>query len=338
MGPLFPVESVPAPLWDRMQAVRSMPAPPRVVAIDGLIIDSTKTDLSAYRKSARLAALPGILPLPSNLAQYQGSLDLGGVVYTAIFNPGDARKNWLQMINAFCEALRDKSDATLLLKLTHHEPAQMLPDMLEAVYTMGPASCRVLLVHAYLPPSTYNALLRNTTYALNVSSGEGQCLPLMEYMSAGIPALACTHTSMGDYVDRECAFVIDSSPEPGAWPHDQRQSYRTVRQRTHYQSLVSAYRNSYYVAKHEPDVYAAMSEAAVRSLEKYCSMQVVRPKLERFLHKRLASALATAEDAVSSAGHAAPSSSDRGGSRHRPGPCTSIPPHHGQAGTLDEMP
>lgn len=287
MGPNFPVECVPAPLWDRIQAVRRMPPPAHVLPVNGLIIDSTRTDLRAYRKSARIEALPDILPLPPNLGEYQGSIDMNGIVYTAIFNPGDARKRWMQMINAFCEALHDKSDATLLLKLTHHDPSEMLPNMLEAVYTMGPVSCRVLFVHAYLEEPEYNAMLRNTTYVLNVSSGEGQCLPLMEYMSAGIPAVACRHTSMSDYIDSECAFIIDSSPEPGTWPHDQRQSYRTVRQRTHYHSLVSAYRNSYYVAKHEPDVYAAMSDAAVRSLERYCSVGVVRPRLQHFLQRSL---------------------------------------------------
>jgi hypothetical protein len=109
----------------------------------------------------------------------------------------------------------------------------------------------------------------------------------MEYMSAGVPAVACRHTSMNDYVNDACAFVVESSLEPGAWPHDQRQALRTMRQRIHYQSLVNAYRNSYHVAKYEPDVYAAMSNAAARSLERYCSMRVVRPRLERFLHSLL---------------------------------------------------
>lgn len=284
----LPIVCAPAPLWDRMQALRDAPAPPRTLAIDGLLIDSTRTDLSFYCKSALLAAAPDALPLPSNLDEYQGSIDLDGVVYTAIFNPYDARKNWLQMINAFCEALRDKPDATLLIKLTHHDPADIIPDMLEAIYTMGPASCRVLLVHAYLQQADYNALLLNTTYAVNVSNGEGQCLPLMEYMSAGVPAVACRHTSMLDYIDSDCAFVIGSSLEMGAWPHDQRQAYRTMRRRVHFQSLVNAYRRSYYVAHHEPDVYARMSEAARQSLERYCSTRVVRPRIERFLAERIA--------------------------------------------------
>ncbi|MBE1159202.1 glycosyltransferase [Dyella acidiphila] len=283
MGEDFLIESIPAPLWDRMQSVRRASQPPRVLRAKGLVIDSTRTDLHAYRKETLQAALPDTLPLPANTHSYDEQIDLEGIVYTAIFNPGDARKNWLKMICAFCEAFRDTRDATLLIKLTHHNPAAIIPNMLEAIYTMGPVRCRILFVHAYLDDDEYISLLLNSTYAVSVSTGEGQCLPLMEYMSAGIPAISCRHTSMGDYINEECAFVVDSSLEPGAWPHDQRQALRTMRQRVHHQSLVHAYRKSYHVAKHEADVYAAMSEAAVRSLKNYCSIAVVQPRLERFL-------------------------------------------------------
>jgi glycosyltransferase involved in cell wall biosynthesis len=245
-----------------------------------MVIDSQRVDLSAYRKSLLLAAEPGVLPLPQVRAAERGVLDLDGVVYTAIFNPHDARKNWMEMISGFCDALRHQSDATLLIKLTHHDPA----------YKMGRMSCRVLLVHAYLQRPDYNALLRATTYAINTSHGEGQCLPLMEYMSAGKPALAPRHTSMRDYVNEDGAFVIESSAEPGTWPHDQRQVFRTLRQRIHYQSVVQAYRRSYHVARHEPQVYAAMGNAAAASLQRYCSIEVVRPRLHRFIHDRLQAA------------------------------------------------
>lgn len=287
MGADFHIESVPAPLWDRMQSVRHTVKPPRVLHTNGLVIDSTRTDLAAYRKKALREASPNILPVPSTARDHDGKIDLSGVIYTAIFNPGDARKNWLLMINAFCEALRDKNDTTLLIKLTHYDPSAIIPNMLESVYTMGPATCRVVLVHAYLEDHEYNSLLLNSTYAVNVSNGEGQCLPLMEYMSAGVPAVACRHTSMNDYINDECAFVVDSSYEPGAWPHDQRQAWRTMRQRIHYQSLVKAYRNSYHVARHEPAVYAAMSRAAISSLEQFCSMKVIKPRLEKFLQRML---------------------------------------------------
>lgn len=294
VGTNFPVICAPAPLWDRMQALRSTPAAPVTLSIAGRVIDSRRIDVSAYRKNLMMAALPDTLPLPDHTSGEAVELSLDGVVYTAIFNPHDARKNWLEMITGFCDALRYKSDATLLIKLTHHDPSDIIPNLLEAVYKMGRLSCRVVLVHAYLQKPQYNALLCATTYAVNTSHGEGQCLPLMEYMSAGKPAVAPCHTSMLDYITPDGAFVVDSSGEPGTWPHDQRQAYRTLRQRIHYQSLVDAYRHSYHVARYEPQVYAAMGAAAAASLQRYCSIDVVRPRLQRFIGERLAACTSNA--------------------------------------------
>ena len=287
LGQGFPIACVPAPLWERMQPLREPGDVPTRLLIDGLVIDSQRIDLSAYRKSLVLAAEPDVLPLPVIHPDDRGVISLDGVVYTAIFNPHDARKNWMDMINSFCDALRDKNDATLLIKLTHHDPSDIIPTYLEQIYKMGRMSCRVVLVHAYLDRADYNALLRGTTYAVNISHGEGQCLPLMEYMSAGKPALAPRHTSMRDYVDERGAFVIESSAEAGTWPHDQRQAFRTLRQRIHYQSAVNAYRRSYHVARHEPQTYAAMGDAAAASLRRYCSIEVVRPRLRQFIQARL---------------------------------------------------
>ena len=87
--------------------------------------------------------------------------------------------------------------------------------------------------------------------------------------------------------------VIDSSAEPGTWPHDQRQAFRTLRQRIHYQSVVEAYLRSYHVARYEPQVYAAMGDAAAASLQRYCSIDVVRPRLHRFIHDRLEASSST---------------------------------------------
>ena len=284
LGANFTIVSAPAPLWDRMQTVHGPHTTPATLPIlRGVAIDSRRTQLADYRHSLLEAALPEALPLPANRHQHQTEIPLDGVLYTAVFNPYDGRKNCMLMIGAFCDALRDKPDATLLLKLTHHDPSKLIPDMLEIIYRAGDIACRVLLVHAYLEGADYHTLLRATTYAVNTSHGEGQCLPLMEYMSAGKPAIAPRHTSMLDYVDEHCAFVVDSSAEIGTWPHDQRQAFRTLRQRIHYQSLVMAYRRSYHVAREEPDVYASMSKAATESLRRYCSMETVRPRLQGLL-------------------------------------------------------
>ena len=53
---------------------------------------------------------------PDTTAQVETQVD--GVVYVTVFNPRDGRKNWHQLITAFCWAFRETSDATLVLKIT----------------------------------------------------------------------------------------------------------------------------------------------------------------------------------------------------------------------------
>ena len=287
LGEAFPVLVTPAPLWDRLM-VKAVPQGRRnaeslPMRVDGMLIDSLGTDLTPYSMAARHAAAPAPLPLPKEMQLGSTELRLTGIVYTAVFNPGDGRKNWVDMIGAFCEAFRFATDATLLLKLSHHDVSEVIPEMLGCMHKAGNFACRVVILQGYLPQDNYERLLEATSYAVNCSHGEGQCLPLMEYMSSGKPAISPNHTAMRDYVDDSCAFVVDSSLVPGTWPHDQRQAFRTVREQVHFESLVQAYRASHYIALHEPDTYACMANAAIRSLRRYCSREVVKPRLRHFL-------------------------------------------------------
>lgn len=293
VGQDFPILSAPAPVWDTVAALRDAgPAKPVAQAIvlqlEGMVIDSRDTDLSAYDKSSLLAAEGQPLPLPATRQQGHCEVVLDGVVYTSIFNPGDGRKNWQDMIQAFCIAFKDVADATLVLKLTHYDVSSLVPEMLEIMYKCGDLACRVVMLHGYLEQDAYERLLLATSYAVNTSMGEGQCLPLMEYMSAGKPAIAPQHSSMADYIDETCAFVLRSSLEPSTWPHDPRQAMRTLRHRLDFGSIVIAYRESHQVANGFPDRYAQLSEGAIRSLQGYCSRDIVRERLRQAITRHLA--------------------------------------------------
>lgn len=292
MGQQFPIVSAPAPVWDSMAALRDAgPARPVaqgiVLQLEGMVIDSRDTDLSAYDKSSLLAAEGQPLPLPANRQQGSCEVVLDGVVYTSIFNPGDGRKNWQDMIQAFCIAFKDVADATLVLKLTHYDVSSLVPEMLEIMYKCGELACRVVMLHGYLEQDAYERLLLATSYAVNTSMGEGQCLPLMEYMSAGKPAIAPQHSSMADYIDERCAYVLGSSLEPSTWPHDPRQAMRTLRHRLDFGSIVEAYRESHRIAIEVPEQYAHLSQGAVASLQRYCSREVVLDQLRTAINHQL---------------------------------------------------
>jgi glycosyltransferase involved in cell wall biosynthesis len=210
-------------------------------------------------------------------------LALDGVVYTSVFNPNDGRKNWVDMVLAFCEALAAKPDATLVLKFTHRDPEFAFAVLNDVLHRVRPFQCRVVALSAFLDDPHYERLVAASTYAVNSSHGEGQCLPLMEFMACGRPAIAPDHTAMGDYVDAHVAFVIESDLEPCTWPQDRRARFRAHRHRLNWMSLVRCFEASYHTARNDPEGYRTMAEEGQRRQQTNCSLAAATARLRQFL-------------------------------------------------------
>lgn len=206
-----------------------------------------------------------------------------GVLYTAILNPNDGRKNWEDIITAFVYALRDRPGATLLVKITNENLNMFFEEIFTFFTRLHPFQCRIVFIHGYLPDEDYQQLIVNSHYIVNASRGEGQCLPLMEFMSSGVPAIAPRNTAMLDYIDAGNAFLVESSPELAYWPHDPRQVYRTFWHRINWQTLYQAFVDSEEVCRKSPGRYRQMGAAAIASLQQFCSMDVARESLREFL-------------------------------------------------------
>ncbi|VVM43378.1 glycosyltransferase [Pseudomonas fluorescens] len=292
----YPIVAVPAPVWDRFAARGAQlqgknSTEPLCLTIKGLVADSRTLDLNAFGP-AHLRSGEGIdfaAPITEQ------ALLLDGVVYTSVFNPGDGRKNWEDMLSAFCVSFRDVEDATLVLKLTHHDAEEALGDILHHLYKNQSYRCRIVLIYGYLADPDYERLVQATRYVVNTSYGEGQCLPLMEFMSCGKPAVAPRTTAMIDYLSADNAFLIESTDELTAWPHDPRRAFRTLRYVTSWASLCEAYQASYEVAKNQPARYAQMSAQAVNSLQGFCSQAVAEQRLQVFLAQLFEQRLAAME-------------------------------------------
>lgn len=216
---------------------------------------------------------------------------LQGVVYTAVITPSDGRKNWEDLITAFAWAFRDVEDATLVLKLGGPRQLEHHCQMLMLLSKLSPIKCRVIAIHGYLDDPDYRQLIDATTYYVNASLCEGLCMPLLEFLSAGVPAIAPNHTAMADYIDSEFAFVVDSHADmPALWPHGDWNVYRTRRYQVDWYSLMQSYRNSYLRARGDAVAYEDMSRHAAAAMRVYCSIDSVRSELQPFLQAQVAEA------------------------------------------------
>ncbi|SDK92325.1 glycosyltransferase [Pseudomonas indica] len=225
----------------------------------------------------------GITPRMPDWEPSDCQLELSGVVFTALFNPYDGRKNWADMLTAFCAAFRDTPDATLVFKLGHREYQSAMHDMLIWMARMPRFQCRIVLLQGFLEGRDFDNLIRASAFAVNASHGEGQCLPLMEFLSCGKPAIAPRHSAMLDYIDESVAFVVDSWLDATAWSHDPRLAYRTCRHQLDWSSLVRAYQAAYQCAKQDPERYERMSAQSIERMRQHCSQAVAIERLKGFL-------------------------------------------------------
>ncbi|WP_137817362.1 glycosyltransferase [Pseudomonas sp. 2FG] len=250
-----------------------------------LVIESDDKRLEP-RNPVEPSSLPksGVNPRTPQWVLNECSFELSGVVFTALFNPYDGRKNWVDMLTAFCAAFKDTADATLVFKLGHHEYQSALNDMLMCMARMPKFKCRVVLLQGFLEKAEFDSLIRASAFVVNASHGEGQCLPLMEFLSCGKPAIAPRHSAMLDYIDSEVAFVVDSWLDATAWSHDPRLAYRTCRHQIDWASLVRAYCAAYQCVRNEPSRYTQMSAAAIERMRGHCSQAVAMTRLEDFLN------------------------------------------------------
>jgi glycosyltransferase involved in cell wall biosynthesis len=210
------------------------------------------------------------------------SIDVSGVVYVSVFNPDDGRKNWHHLITAFCWALRDAPDATLVLKMTQNDLSTYYVELMTLLSQLSPFACRVVVMHGYLQDEEFARLYGAASFYVNASRCEGLCLPLMEFMSCARPVIAPDHTAMRDYIDDRVDFVVKSSREPTIWPEDARILYRTLRHRPDWGSLKTAYAQSYAMAKDQPQTWHAMADAASERMRDYCSFTPVQQRLAQF--------------------------------------------------------
>jgi glycosyltransferase involved in cell wall biosynthesis len=138
----------------------------------------------------------------------------------------------------------------------------------------------VVLLPDFLSEAEMFELARASTYYLTTTRAEGNCLPLMNYLAAGRPGISPAHTAIGDYFNSRVGFVVESHPEPAAWPQDSRLRWRTTWHRLVWPSLVEQIRRSYQVAKHDRAAYQVMAAAGREKMRQWAHPDAVWRSLE----------------------------------------------------------
>lgn len=301
LGQDYPVFRIPSPVWDGLKTVRSRNL--RSISykrfslqFSGAVLDSLAINFDhldeefgrQYKRDNKpvfdagmsrsgdvcQVAMPGTPQL----------LEVSGVVYTSIFNPFDGRKNWQSMVTAFCHAHRDNRRATLIMKISANHYAGFTDAVVDMLRKLAPIKCRVIVIYGFLDEDEYQKLVIGTSFYVNTSFGEGQCIPLMEFLSAGIPAIAPKVTAMEDYIRRRHSLQVKAHCEPSCWQHDPREKYRCMHYRVDWQSLKRAYRLSYFLAMPPGfPLYKLMQLLAVLTSYRHCSISACAKELRKLM-------------------------------------------------------
>ena len=266
------------------QAIRALRFAPRLVVPPGprRSAPNAFADIHLQVRTADLFAIPRqTTAAASDLVSIR--FDEREIIYTSVFNPADGRKNWRDMMTAFCSACAACENATLIFKFIHRDSSWEYNDTREILSRLPPYRCRVVVIDGFLNDDSYRQLIARSAFVVTSSLSEGQCLPLLEFLSCGKPAVSTRNTAMQDYLDGDIGFVARSSPELCCWPHDTRNVLRAHRYRVDWQSLKLAFEDSYRVATRDPKRYEQMGARAIARMRDHCSEAVALSKLESFL-------------------------------------------------------
>ncbi len=228
----------------------------------------------------------------------QAVLALDGIVFTSVLAPKDGRKNWQDILSAFAIAFADTPDATLVFKMIGADAAFWWWEFHDIITRLPQFSCRVIVLQGYLTDDMYQQLIGNTHFVVNASLAEGQCLPLVEFMSGGRPAIAPAHTAMLDYITAANAFIVGGDVEYCAWPHNPGNDLVATRYRVDWASLHDAFTQAYAVATSDADRYRAMGVQASATMQRYCGDAAISAALQDILCLRASAAPPTGEMAA----------------------------------------
>lgn len=147
------------------------------------------------------------------------------VIYLAVLNPEDFRKNIDSLLRGFHYFQQDNKQGLLIVKaLTSPDRftldriiADVVPNKLDSGSVFD-TDAIAFLAH-FLAEEEMRALYCLADFYVSTSMAEGQNLPLLEAMAEGTVPISTANTAMADYITAENAFVIPETSVPARSEH-----------------------------------------------------------------------------------------------------------------------
>jgi hypothetical protein len=144
----------------------------------------------------------------------------GKYVISSWLNPNDIRKNSEMLIELFCSVARKRPQCILLVKLhcSESEAQQFLNSVRKTRKRFGIESESIYLVSGHLSEYDCHKIRALSDLYINVSSGEGLCLPVIEHAIAGIKCLIPRNSAFLDYPVNQQFTFVDCDEIPTNFP------------------------------------------------------------------------------------------------------------------------
>ena len=147
------------------------------------------------------------------------------LVYLAVLNPEDFRKNLDALLRGFHYFQQAHPDVFLIVKvLTGTQRLsleQVIADVIHNRVDVNSVfdSDNIVFINRFLPDEEMSALYCIADFYLCTSVAEGQNLPLLEAMAHGTVPVTTGNTAMADYIRPDNAFLIDERLVDNTSPH-----------------------------------------------------------------------------------------------------------------------
>jgi tetratricopeptide (TPR) repeat protein len=263
----------------------------RISWIPLAISPAMQSTLSGHAEGRRSSLLNRLL---------EADEDEAPVIFLCVFNVHDFRKQMKPMIEAFVRFSQDNANAYLLLKVSCIDSDKLDINtmmFMEQIADPGEMTAplvtdRILMTTDALSREEMNTLNELASYYICTSHAEGQNLPLIETMGAGVVPLSVDHTAMQDYISMENAIVIPSQLMPLTPRLTAR--YGMYDTRTYYVDARSVH-SALEQAMNQTDIeYATMSNAAVSAVKEHFGTSAFIEAVQRSLDAVAAAATETA--------------------------------------------